>query len=420
MLHGRINSMASLTILPTFYSATLNLDPFYVRKIIYSVIFALVPLTLFQFWQKNTATPKLFSRYSYICFVIFSIALVISHYALAEVFLALLVITAALTLLLKKRSTGKITMIAFFLVIMFAWYVYTSNATVFESTLSFGNNLIAQLNEFFNISARESTVLRALGLEQPETIWNLLSRIFVYLTELFILLGFIGLITKRTEIKLETTYYILTVVAMIFLALVIVLPGMSKTLNMTRFYHVLLFLIAPLCVLGTEFLTRITFKPYKQQIASTILLIVLVPYFLFQTGFVYELTETQSWAPLTLHRMDYYRLYFWSGYVDDQSVYSIQWISQNVNFKQTRIFADLSSVRNMLRTYGLIYDGYISYLYNTTRLSQGELVYLNPLNCIYNTVVTEYYNYSTNELNFLETMNKVYTNGGAEVYKTAP
>jgi len=463
MLHGRVNSMASVTILPTFYSTLLNLDPLYVRKIFYPVIFCLVPLILFQFWKKKYGDTKGFfaafllmssntfymemiglgrqmiaelflallllsifgekkTLFNKICFLIFSFALVISHYALAEIFLGLISLVMVLVVFLTKNSPRRITvtMILFLFVVMFAWYVYTSNSKVFESTLSFGNNLIGQLDEFFNLSAREPTVLRALGLEQSGTIWNSLSRLFGYLTELFIVLGFIALITKRIEIKFEIDFYILTVVSMVFLALVIVLPGMSKTLNVTRFYHTLLFFLAPLCILGTEFLTKLLFRSNRQSIASTLLLLVLVPYFLFQTGFVYELTGTQSWAPLSLHRMDNYRLYFWSGYVDDKSVYGVRWISKNVNYEYNRIYADLSSIRNLLRTYGLIGDRYVSYLSNTTILSQGELVYLNSLNSIYNIVVTEQYNCSTGELRFLKTMDRIYTNSGAEIYKNVP
>lgn len=464
MLHGRLNSMASLTVLPTIWSTILGMDPLYVRKILYSVVFSFVPLILFQFWRKKYGLTRSFfavfffvssitfytemmglgrqmvaeiflallllsifngkrNLFNKMCFVIFSAGLVMSHYALAEIFLGLSILTVLFVFLLTRRLSRKITvtMVMLLFVFMFAWYIYTSYSATFESTLSFGNNILAQLNEFFNPSSREPTILRALGLEQPKTVWNLLSRIFLHLTEFFIVLGFFGLITKKVDVKLETDHFALTVVAAFFLALVIVLPGLSKTLNVTRFYHILLFLLAPLCILGTEFLIKLLFKRRKERYALILLLSVLIPFFLFQTGFVYELTGTKSWAPLSLHRMDEYRLYFWSGYVDDKTVFGIKWLSENVNLRRARIFAGSASMRHMLRTYGLIPDGYVTPLSNTTTLTKKGVVYLNSLNSIYNTIVVNYrYAYPSSNLTFLEDMNKMYTNGGSEIYKKTP
>ncbi|MEM3769705.1 MAG: DUF2206 domain-containing protein [Candidatus Bathyarchaeia archaeon] len=468
-LHGRLNSMASITVLPTIYSTILNLDPLYVRKILYAVIFSFVPLILFQFWQKNFGYKRsfiavfffmssitfftemvglgrqmiaelffallliiIFNRkrtfFDNACYAIFSVALVISHYALAEIFLGLIILTTLIVLILTRKPTRKatITMTAFFLVVMFTWYIYTSHSTVFESTVSFGNYVLEQLDEFFNLSSREPTILRALGLEKPETIWNLASRVFFYLTELLIALGFIALITKRTDIKLENEQFIFTIVAMFFLGLTIVMPGMSKTLNATRFYHILLFILAPLCVLGSEFLTKLIFKQRHNLASTSLLFMVLVPYFLFQSGFIYELVNNESYAPLSLHRMDPYRLYFWAGFADDPSVHGVKWLSANVNFKQTHIFADLSSIRHLLRAYGLIPDRYVTSVSNTTIMSQGQLVYLNSLNTVHNVTVTgsmaigRVYTPPTNEISFLENMNKIYTNGGAEILQNQP
>lgn len=462
-LHGRLNSMASITILPTIYSTILNLDPIYVRKILYVVIFSFVPLAIFQFWQKNFGHKRafiaafllissitfftemiglgrqmvaelffallltvIFNRkktfFDSVCFAIFSIALVISHYALAEIFLSLIVLTTLALLLFTKKPPRKatITMTAFFFVVMFTWYVYTSNSTVFESTVSFGNYILEQLDEFFDISSREPTVLRALGLERPETIWNMASRAFFYLTELLIVLGFIGLVIKQVDVKPEKEQFFLTIVAMLFLGLVIVMPGMSRTLNATRFYHILMFILAPLCVLGSEFLAKLIFKRRK-HIAIIILFIVLVPYFLFQSGFVYELVDNESYAPLSLHRMDPYRLYFWAGFADDQSVCGVKWLSTNINFKQNHIFADLSSIRHLLRTYGFIADKYVTPIANTTIISKEQIVYLNSLNTLHNITVTgalatgRVYTSPTTEISFLKSMNKIYTNGGAEI-----
>ena len=43
--------MLSITVLPTVYSNMLGMDPTWVYKIIYPLIFALVPVGLYALWQ---------------------------------------------------------------------------------------------------------------------------------------------------------------------------------------------------------------------------------------------------------------------------------------------------------------------------------------------------------------------------------
>ncbi len=124
--------MLSITILPTVYSNMLGLDPTWVFKIIYPLIFALVPIGLYVLWQPyigkklgfiaafvfmaqstfftemlalnrqmigelffvllliTLLNKKLIKVSKFIAFAIFSFGLIFSHYALAEIFLFLI------------------------------------------------------------------------------------------------------------------------------------------------------------------------------------------------------------------------------------------------------------------------------------------------------------------------------------------
>ena len=461
--HARLNSMLSVTILPTIYSNLLNISGTYVLKVLYPLLFSLVPLALYQLWQKNLGkkgaffaafllmaqgtfhsemlglarqmiaelffillllvifNKKMKPFNKIICFVIFSAALVTSHYALALIFLFFIAFTL-ISLILIKRPSRHITatMVVFFFAIMFAWYLYTSGSAVFDNMLSYGNYVYEQLDQFFNPTSRGEMVLRGLGLESPPTIWNAFSRAFAYLTEIFITLGFIGLITKRVNIKLEKEQFIFIVVATAFLAALILVPGLASTMNMTRYYHILLFFLAPLCVLGAEFLVRLISKQKKHLCISILLLIVLVPYFLFQTGFVYEITKSESWSiPLSSYRMNSYKLYCHSGYTDDWSVFAAKWMHKNLNNRNIQVYADLSSILNVLTTYGSIYGGGVLALSNVTSVSINGAVYLNSLNTMHKTIVTESYLCTPDELSFLNNLNKIYTNGGSEIYRNS-
>ena len=461
-LYGRMNSMLSVTILPTIYSTLLNMSATYVLKILFPLIFSLTPLALYKLWQKNFGRKRAFAAAfllmaqatfytemlgltrqmvaelffillllvilnkkmkpinKTICFIIFSIALVTSHYGLAEIFL-FFIFLAFISLVLMKRPSRNITLtiVVFFFVVMFSWYLYTSNSAVFDSFVSYGNYVYDQLDQFFNPASRGQTVLRGLGLESPPTIWNTLSRAFAYLTEFFIAFGFVGLITRRINIQLEREHFTFTVIAVAFLVALVAVPGLAETMNMTRFYHILLFFLAPLCILGAEFLVKLLLKRKTELGASVLLLIVVVPYFLFQTGFMYEITGTESWSiPLSSRRMDSYKLYISSGYTDDWNVFAAEWMHRNARIQSTQVYADLSSITTLM-TYAATYSGDIISLSNTTRVSTNGTIYLSSLNILDKTIVSKYYLGTLDELSFLDDMNKIYANGGSEIYRNS-
>jgi uncharacterized membrane protein len=301
---------------------------------------------------------------------------------------------------------------------MFAWYIFTSSSSIYDSFISFGQRVSEQLGEFFNVQSREPEVLRGLGLEPPPTVWNLISRAFAYLTEFFIFVGFVSMFVKRTKNHLEKDYSVFVVVAMTFLVALILIPGLSGTMGMPRFYHILLFFIAPLCVIGAEAIIEFVFKRKDVLKTSILLLIVLVPYFLFQTGFMYEVTQSPSWsASLSKYRMSTVRLYTEFGYMDAYSIFGAQWLSKNVAVGHTQIYADDFSRRNELRAYASVYIGYVEILSNITEVKADGIVYLNPSNTIGGIVVGGRYLWNTSELRFLFDLNKIYSDGESEVYK---
>jgi len=455
---GRMHSMLSITILPTIYSMILNLDSTWVFKLIYPLIFSLVPLGLFQIWiayigkryafasvflfvaQETFYTEMLGLNRQMIaelffvllilvilnktikplnrtlCFILFSFALVVSHYGLAEIFLFFVFVTL-ISLIILRRPSRNLTagMVVLFFAIMFAWYVYTSNASVFSSILEFGDYVHRQLSDFFNPTSRGETVLQGLGLEPPPTIWNAISRGFAYIIEALIVIGFIGLILKRVKPNFNREYYAFTLIAMGFLGALILVPGLAETLNMTRFYHVLLFFLAPLCALGADVIVGSIFKQKKSVIVSILLVCVLVPYFLFQTSFVYEIVGSQSWSlPLSIHRLGI-RLHAGFAYVTGQEVFGSKWMSQHVRIENSNLFADFH-IFSALVGYGMITN--MIRLTNITEPERGSFVYLGALNTVYELIV-DYSVWNTTEV--LESnfgcSDKIYSNGECEIYK---
>ncbi|MDH5451655.1 MAG: DUF2206 domain-containing protein, partial [Candidatus Bathyarchaeota archaeon] len=387
----------------TFYTEMLGLS----KQMIAELFFVLLLLVMLNKRMKPYSKAA--------CFMIFSFALVTSHYALAEIFLFFISVTM-ISLIILKHPSRNITpsMVVLFFVIMFAWYIYTSRSATLNSFTEFGDYVYKQLGEFFDPASRGQTVLRGLGIEAPPSIWNTISRMFAYLTQALIVAGFLGLITGRVKFHLDIEYFLLSSLAMAFLIALIAVPGLANTLNMTRFYHILLFFLAPLCALGADTTTSLVSKQTEAK-ASILLLVLLVPYFLFQTGFVYEVTQSDSWSvPLSKNRMDPLRLYGHFGYTDGYNVFGARWLSDHIEVGRTRIYACFYS-RSDLRAYGMVYMGYIEILSNTTEIAANGVVYMRSLNVIEGTVVGVRHTWNTSELTFLQDLSGIYSNGRSAI-----
>lgn len=457
---GRFNSMLSITILPTIYSNLMNMDPTWVFKIIFPLVFSLVPLVLFKLWRIGfkskiafisafffmseltfysempgltrqmiaelffvlllyvLISKKLTPIQRKIFFVIFSSGLILSHYAMALIFLFIIFVTwSFLYLKERKGSNISLSLVCIFFVIMFSWYIYTSSSASFDSIVDFGNHLYYRFSGFLNLASREEGVIRGLGLEPVSHFWKIPSRIFAYATEFLIVVGFVGLMTGRVKENFPYEYKVFQSLAIGLLIMGIVLPGFASSLNMTRLYHITLIFLAPFLILGCRTLIQLIARKRLQLYVTVLALLVITPYFMFQTGFVYEVTGSDVWSvPLSGYRMDYVRLYR-LGYVDDASVFGAEWLSNSVNLKNVKVYADSISRYKVLSSYGRIYEGNIRVISNVTRMENVTILYLSRLNVDFGIVAGSYYTWNTSDLAFLfEDLNKVYSNGGSEVF----
>lgn len=106
---------------------------------------------------------------------------------------------------------------------------------------------------------RSPTLVKlGVGADFMDTTWDgKLFRIVQYLTQFMILLGGIQLLKKY---KVPNEYLGLVGGSLILLFICILLPSISEIINMSRYYHFSLLFIAPLFVLGCEFLGELKWK----------------------------------------------------------------------------------------------------------------------------------------------------------------
>ena len=128
--------------------------------------------------------------------------------------------------------------------------------------------------------------------------------------------------------RFERDYVVFSILTFTFLVLLTVVPGLANALTMTRFYHILLMILAPFCAVGMWMFAGLISKRKKELTFLVLVVLVLVPYFFFQTNFAYEVAGQQSWSvPLSGYRMDPLQLYGSDGYIDTFSVYGAKWVS---------------------------------------------------------------------------------------------
>jgi uncharacterized membrane protein len=458
--YSRLATMLSITILPTFYSSVLNMDLTLLFKILFPMVLALVPLCLYALWKQTigkkyafAAAFLLIAQQTFftemlgvgrqivaelffallllvifhkeikpyakaVLFVMFSFGLVVSHYAISEIFLVFIIAVFTSSIIFKtinKRIT--FFYVISFAVIMLSWYIFAPGSAVINAIVGDSNYVISEFGSFLNPASRGQTVLLAVGIGSSPTIWNSVGRIFVYATELLIVIGSIALLTKKVRSNFQSDYLKFTVFGLALLVGLILVPGLANTLNITRFYQILLFVLAPLFVLGVDFIATLIGK-HKKVLVSILVVLILVPYFLFQTGFIYEVTKSDSWSiSLSKNSMPPYRLYEQSGYIDAGSTFGAEWISKNINGLNSTLYSDMSSQYNVLTCYGVTNRGLITGLTNVTTLNPGGTVYLNSYNVNYETISL----WNLTDLSFqINDLNKIYDNGQSQISQNQP
>ncbi|MFC1872237.1 DUF2206 domain-containing protein [Chloroflexota bacterium] len=392
---SNLNAMLSVVMLGPIYSLMLNLDLAWVLKIIYTLLFSLVPLALFEVYRRQfnkktaffgaffflsmpvffTLTPgarqpiaEIFFALTILLFqskktpliqksfllTIFGFSMVVSHYAISYIFLLYLLLTFPLLLLWRKsrterwwerittglsrlrhsrdnnhlsskpltetqqRSILSLNYVILFVVFCVWWYLNNANGLPFDSIIIIGKFIYESFRWDFWVSASmDPHISQALGMAAMrggELVWTM-ARIFQYITQLFIAVGIIRLVVNWRKTKNYPEYIVMSLISMVILAISIILPRFSQALSMMRIYHITLFFLAPFCILGGIAVSRWLFRILRfrrlRQVGTSahinlIGILVLVPYFLFSTGFIFEVSgATATSMPLSLYQTDW-------------------------------------------------------------------------------------------------------------------
>jgi len=301
-----------------------------------------------------------------------------------------------------------------------------------------------ELPIFFILSDREPLIQTAFGLDFP-----LVSpqgkgfRVFQYITQLLIIIGFIRLILRSRKLRFAAEYIAFTVVSALILAVCVFLPGFSASINATRFYHIALFLLAPLYILGGEaiWLGLRALRYKARPVATTeennkafvkfVTLAVLIPYFLFTSGFIFEVTKNEVIdtfdspysIALSSHRVDVAGVFNW------QDGAGVDWL-MHVTGDEDIIYTDLHGwllLGYENRPFGPV-SGVLGLQWNWSQIPeedyQASYIYFRTWNMDHQEVTYHtgtpgcrgkagFSEAGVDEL--LKIKNRIYNNGGAQV-----
>jgi len=502
-----INAMLSIVMLAPIYSNICSMSLTWVFKIIYPLLFSLVPLGLYQVFQKQTDDKiaflscfffmSLFTFYSEMLalarqeiaevflvllilviinknmnkikrsflFIVFGASLVVSHYGTSYLYMFLL-IGVWLTLFLLNSAIQKLahefhfklrgydstipsfrlsrdrvissTFVILFVTFTLAWYMYNSYSRPFNTIVNVSNHIVSNIyTDFLSPEASE-----ALNKVLSKTVSPLheITKILHHITQFFIIVGIIDLLFKHKYTnRFDSEYSVFSI--LFFAGYFVTLAFPYSGFGTTRLYHLSLIFLAPFCVIGgiTVFnvLNKIVKVSQTDQCTRSLLKVLsafFAIFLLFNSGWVYEVAKdhpasialSQESIKRSRDTRDKATLYNALN-VFEQDVFSAGWLDHNVNKSaNTKVYVDYISSHPLI-SYGMTPLECQRMLSNTTtNIEPGAFVFLGYPNVIDNMamerskrwpVSKELLVFNTTELSpFLMSINKIYTNGGSEIY----
>ena len=446
-LPNSLNAMLSITILPATLSQVLSLDGTQIFKIIYPLVFALVPLGLYQVYYEQLGGKRaflssfflmsiyvfywimpsharqevaelfyvllillvvgkkgaLFQRRALI--IIFGTALIVSHYAVSYLFVVLLLVSLATLYLMKMKSDNlRGTFPLLFVVMCSAWYLYTASSTTFAAIVYIGRHIYENFTiAFLDPSTRE---LIYFAMASPPDALMRVNQILYYIVIFFIVVGGIRLILHRYNKELYAEYTALSIGNFILLGIAAVIPFFAAQITVFRLFQVASLVLAPFCILGAEAVFNLIYKTlhpamrfYSLTTGRNILLTtILVLFLLFNIGFPHEVARNNRLTsiPLSLDTAEKY-----VGLYNEislrglcptrEEVFCAEWLSKHAGDKQ--IYATYLDIRvPALQSYGMISRERVLPLIPTTTVERvrGTYIYLGYVNTIFNSGTTNW------------------------------
>lgn len=380
--------------------------------------------------------------------IIFSFCLITSHYGTAYIFMVCLFVAFVILSLFKimgksaERNLITPNFVTIYVVLALAWYMFVTSGCTFNTIVNMGHNILMTIQEFYLPESTE-TLLRGKWAITPQML-----RILYLIVTFF--MG-IGLLTELYKSKYADEFFSLAIPFFGFLFFNYILVGYYGG----RIWYIISIFLAPYCIAGMlnfyGLLTNLreygkiglgkieyplsqssAIKDYvnrNQKVGFATISIFLLIFLLFNSGFASEVLFKDYGPAIYLskerileHGNIIEKERFYRKYITDYDVFSAKWLSKNRNSAVKRIYSDQRG-GDVLYPYGDISPLTLAIrLTNHTKLINPSYVYLRYVNVCegimaYHTPSSVSFN--TSELYPIlkeKYKNKIYTNGGSEIY----
>lgn len=472
-IHSNINSLLSINMLAPVYSEFCGINLVWVFKIIYPLLFTIVPISIFYFLKEQIHEKKSFyavffliSTFTFygelpvlgrqqiaeiflilivmlifiksnsfenkVIKIILTFSLIVSHYGIAFIFLFSLLLSfivfeldhfLGINKFYKKRPkivNGRYILSTVFLTII--WYMYISKGSIFKTIVIINKRAISSL---FMEKASGSAGVTTVQAETISPIFTILKGLHLF-SVLMILIAIISIVFLNFYYnKFDNEYLLFAFVYSFIAAGFLLIPHIASSLTLTRLYHISLLFLSIFVIVGIYFAfnnlkkinKHISWKD-KHEITIVVFLMIFI---LFNTGFINQITGMNEYSISFNRDIDYPRY-------NDAEIESARFAS-SIKSEETYIYSD-----NMAKW---LISGYIgerwkiNIFYNNTNNSSMEsnsLIYFRTLNTD-NTILkraqkltfSNRYDYGNmNETifydNVIKNSNKIYDNDRSSLY----
>ncbi|MCZ7399984.1 MAG: DUF2206 domain-containing protein [Candidatus Methanoperedens sp.] len=448
-----VNGMLSIIMIAPIFSAISSMNLIWIFKIFYPFIFSLVPVGLYRVFQKQTNDKiaflgcfffmSLFVFYmemlalarqqiaefflvllillmidknmnklkKSILAIIFSFSLYVSHYGLSYIYFALLIgVWFLLYLNIHYRHKKIINSITFnFVLLNFAflitWYMYTSSSSSFYTIVTLLDKITGSISEDF-LNPKYVQGASLILLKTPSLLHELGKYVHL-IAQLFISVGILSLFFKNGKMKFETKYVMFCVLNFIMLLAGVTIPYFAGTLNTSRLYHIALIFLAPFGVIGGIIFFKAISKIFKKSCTDRnslkIISIFIIIFLLFNSGFIYEVAKDTPMSIALNSTIDGPRF-------NEQEVFGATWLYNTKN--DNHVYADFYR-QVLLRRF----SGEWRILPDDFKIEAKSYMYFGTLN-IKENIIAKYGKSVKMDFtsDYLNNTNKIYVNGGAQVY----
>lgn len=365
--------------------------------------------------------------------IIFSIGLILSHYGTSYIFLLALIVSLLLSFTLNTEIRKKHyhiispSFITTYIVVAIGWYIYASSGYPFTSFVLLGQHFIQSITTEFLFPETYGTQL--LLRKFPEYL-KVLKYLYV-ISYMLMCLGAFSSLWRAFKVKELDEYMLISLSLLPFIPLPYIF-GVGQYEG-GRAWLIPSYFLAPFLVVGCLSLSKLkVFFDYdKAKNGMIFTSVFLCIFFLFNSCFLAEVIWKYNIGPsiyvsaprITKDGTIYEKEYLDRVYLSVRDMKSAEWLSRNTKDNTTNVFSGHNAIARKFRIAGLTpkYGFNVITLSNKTEISKNSYIYLSEFNTntgkIDDRIRAFPKFFSLTEISEkLNSIDKIYTNGGSEIY----